>query len=470
MLAKKRRKLDHGSRQSEIIIYIIFSILIIVLLVSFIRLELVFRNIPIIVLGFLFVGIIFFFLTMKREGNEQDGTRATRKGSAKKVRKDKDDRYHHSTSDQSVQADGSIVSTTTRPDQSANEKRSGKGGSGTKSESSHKIRSTKNRSSPQHKKMQDTGEKDEILLPPDEQQEISTPIPEELWNFPKELLDRYEPLGVLGDDAYAQVYLVRNKKEDEIRSLKISKSTEPASEMVMKESSIWRKMKHPNITALYLSEFDPFKFLENEYVPGVLYKGERYLSLSALPKPIKEKYAVSLVLDVANALLYTHALGLRHYHLQPGNIFITPKLEAKVSGFARGKNEFGFATRYASIDVRNEPDERIAHIAPEQREGSNETLSTRTDLYQLGTIFYELLTGYKPYTKRLYQFIYPDADENQIDNEYDHFFIPPSHVVSRLAPYDNMVQHLIAQEKKERYPSVKEFVADLKAMHQEIVQ
>jgi serine/threonine protein kinase len=203
--------------------------------------------------------------------------------------------------------------------------------------------------------------------------------------------------------------------------------------------------------------------LENEYVPGVIYKGERYLSLSELPKPIKEKYAVSLVLDVANALIYVHNLGLRHYHLQPGNIFITPKLEAKVSGFARGKNEFGFATRYATIDLRGESDERIAHIAPEQRENSNETLSTRTDLYQLGIVFYELLTGYKPYTKRLYRFIHQHADENQINDEYYHFFIPPSRIASRLSSYDDLLQHLIAQEKKERYSSMKEFVTDLKA-------
>jgi len=464
MLAKKRRKPEHGSQQNNLILYVIFSVFIVVLLIALISSDLVLQNIPILILGFLFVVVIFFFLTMKREGSEQDSTLGTRKGPAKKVRKDKDVHYHHSTSDQSVKADGSMISTTARPEQSANEKRSGKGSSGTKSEASNKVTSTRNRSSPEHKKMQDTGEKEETFLPPDEQQE-NTPIPEELWNFPKELLDRYEPLGVLGDDDYAEVYLVRNKREDEIRSLKISKSTEPASEMAKKESSVWRKMKHPNITTLYTGEFDQFKFLENEYVPGVLYKGERYLSLSELPKPIKEKYAVSLVLDIANALLYTHNLGLRHYHLQPGNIFITPKLEAKVSGFARGKNEFGFATRYATIDVRNDSDERIAHIAPEQREGSQETLSTRTDLYQLGIIFYELLTGYKPYTKRLYQFVYPNADENQINNEYDHLFILPSHVVSRLKPYDDMVQHLIAQKKRERYSSVKEFVMDLKAMH-----
>ena len=462
MLTRRRRKLDNTPQQENLIIYAIFGVIVFVLIIALVLSDLVLQNIPIILLGFLFVGIIFFILTMRRDGGKQESVLPTHKGPATKNRKDKDVMYQHSGSGQNDKANGSMASTTTKTDQDTNKKRSGKGSSGTSAKSSNKITSTINRLSPQHKKMQDTIEKEETVLPPDEQQN-NAPIPEELWNFPKELLDRYEPLGVLGDDDYAVVYLVRNKREDAIRSLKISKSTEPASEIVKKESSIWRKMKHPNITKLYTDEFDQFKFLENEYVAGVLYKGERYLSLSELPKPIKEKYAVSLVLDIANALVYVHNLGLRHYHLQLGNIFITPKLEAKVSGFARGKNEFGFATWYATIDLRNESDEKIAHIAPEQKENSSETLSTRTDLYQLGIIFYELLTGYKPYTKRLYKFVYPHADENQINDKYDSFFIPPSSVVSRLAPYDNILQHLIAQKKDERYSSVKKFVIDLKA-------
>jgi serine/threonine protein kinase len=463
MLAKKRRNPEASSQQNNLIIYAIFSVFAFTLIIALVSSNLLLDNIPIILLGLLFIGIIFFILTMKREGGEQESTFAARKGSATKVRKGKDAGYHHSTSEESAKADGSMGLATTKTDQDTNEKKGGRGSFGTKNASFNNITSTKRRSLFQHKKMQDTIEEEEALLPPDGEQK-STPIPEELWNFPKELLDRYEPLGVLGDDDYAVVYLIRNKKEDAIRSLKISKSTESASEIVKKESSIWRKMKHPNIVKLYTGEFDQLKFLENEYVSGVSYKGKHYLSLLDLPKPIKEKYAVSLVLDIANALAYVHNLGLRHYHLQPGNIFITPKLEAKVSGFTRGKNEFGFATNYATINLQDESDERIAHIAPEQRDKSNETLNTRTDLYQLGIIFYELLTGYKPYTKCLYQFVYPHADENQINDEYDHFFIPPSRIVSRLAPYDNMVQHLIAQEKKERYASVKEFVTDLKAL------
>ena len=464
MIAKKRRTREQVSRRNDFIVYGMLGVFTITLVISLFSSDFVRQNIPIIIFGFLFIGIILIFVTMKRDGGQQDIARVVRRVQGEKVRKEKKTTYHYDTLDQDSQADGKISSIPVRADQDSREK-SGKGSAGTEKSSSDQIKTTKKRTSPEGvKKMQDTSEEEEISLPADEQQD-NTPIYENVWDFPSELLDRYEPLGVLGDDAYAQVYLVRNKKNDKIRSLKLSKSTEPASEIVKKESGVWRNMSHPNISTLYLSEFDQFKFLENEYVPGVLYKGERYLSLSELPKPIKEKYVLSIILDISRALAYTHNLGLRHYHLQPGNILITPKLEAKVSGYSRGKNEFGFATGYATIDIHHESDESLAHFAPEQREGSHEKLSTRTDLFQLGIIFYELLTGYKPYTKRLYQFVHRNADEEQIENEYEHLFIPPSRISSTFAPYDTILQKLIAQSKKERYSSIKDLIADLKQMH-----
>ena len=405
---------------------------------------------------------------MQKDGSKQGSTRVLRRDTATKSKKEKKSIHHTSTLNQGqgVLENSSISSTHVQTRNNSNEK-SGKGSIGTiKSSSSHTKRVKE--VFPHDTKKEDDGEKEEISLLPDEQQD-STRAPKELWNFPRELLDRYEPLGVLGDDAYALVYLVRNKKNKKIRSLKLSKSTETASEIVKKESSVWRIMRHPNIATLYASEFDQFKFLEIEYVPGVLYKGKRYFSLLELPKPINEKYAVSFVLDIAQALTYTHNLGLRHYHLHPGNILITSQLKAKVSGYARGKNEFGFATGYATIDVQPEFRDKLVHIAPEQSEGSGETLSTRTDLYQVGIIFYELLTGYKPYTKQLYERVHPEIGERDMTDEYAFHFIPPSHIASAFAPYDHILTRLIALKKKERYSSVKDLITDLKEIQNTFV-
>lgn len=468
MIAKKRKNIEQTSRRNNFIFSGILGVFIVALAIALISSDFVRKHIPIIILSFLFSGIILIFLTMTRDGPKQDSTRVPRRGSAIQSKKEKN-LNHYATLDQGVQEDSLISSDQVQTGNHSNEK-SGKGSIGTIKSSSSQTKPVMNRGSPPSKKKEENSEKEETSLFPDEKQDNTpTPAPKELWNFPRELLDRYEPLGVLGDDAYAQVYLVRNKKNDTIRSLKLSKSTEPASEIVKKESSIWQTLKHPNIATLYASQFDQFKFLEIEYVPGVLYKGERYFSLSELPKPINEKYAVSFVLDIARALIYTHNLGLRHYHLQPGNILITPQLKAKVSGYTRGKNEFGFATGYATIGAQPEFNERLIYIAPEQREESDETLSTRTDLYQVGIIFYELLTGYKPYTKRLYEHVYPEITERNMSDVYAFLFIPPSHIASAFAPYDHVLQQLIALEKKERYSSVKDLVADLKAIQNTFV-
>jgi len=458
MLAKKRKNLEQASHRINHIFFGILAAFIVSLVIAFISFDFVRKNIPFFLLCLLFAGIIFIIGTMNRDGLKQESARLRHRGSATKPRTKKKLRSHYTTLDEGAFEGSSLLSAQAQTSQNSNE-RKGEGGIGTKKSSSNQTRSLRWLSL-QDKKKEDYFEKEEIPLFSDEQQDNTLP-PKELWNFPRELLDRYEPLGVLGDDAYALVYLVRNKKNDKIRSLKLSKSTEPASEIVRKESSIWRSMRHPNIVTLYASEFDQFKFLEIEYVPGFLYKGERYLSLSELPKPVHEKYAVSLVLDIASALAYTHHLGLRHYHLQPGNILLTPKLKAKVSGYTRGKNEFGFTTGYATIDVPLAFSERLVHIAPEQREESDETLSTRTDLYQVGIIFYELLTGYKPYTKRLYDAVYHESDDVNMSDRYAFLFIPPSHIASAFAPYDHVFHRFIALEKKERYSSVKDLVADL---------
>ena len=155
-----------------------------------------------------------------------------------------------------------------------------------------------------------------------EYQEISNPL-----GFPDRLKDRYEPLGVAGDDSYARVFKVRKLENGSIRALKVSHSKNTGSEILQKESSVWGNLKHPNVVKLYKAEFDDdLSFLDLEYLEGIRYRGNSLTSLSALPKPLREKYALSLIRDIAAGLKYTHSQGIRHYHLQTGDILLTPQM------------------------------------------------------------------------------------------------------------------------------------------------
>jgi len=282
--------------------------------------------------------------------------------------------------------------------------------------------------------------------------------PQEVINtfgFPDGLKDRYEPLGVAGDDPYARVFKVRKKDNGSIRALKVSHMSHAGSEILQKEASVWRNLRHPNVVRMYNAEFEEdLTFMDLEYLSGIRYRGGDLTSLSALPKPLKEKYAVSLVRDIASGLKYTHKLGIRHYHLQTGDILLTQKMQAKISGYARGKNEFGFSV--PESDTRKAT---AAYIAPEQKD---EVLygnpGRKTDIYQLGVIFYELLMGCLPYTRQA-------ADRGSVEwhENGENRLILPSEIRSDLSRYDKIFIKMLASEKKNRYTIVDEFLADLDA-------
>ncbi|MDD1723657.1 MAG: PEGA domain-containing protein, partial [Methanospirillum sp.] len=295
----------------------------------------------------------------------------------------------------------------------------------------------------------------------DEEPEISVTDPDQegkemegMWGFPHALRDRYDPLGVAGDDPYARVYKVRKKESGDVRALKIGHMKHEGSEILQKETAVWRSLRHPNIVRLFRSEFlDDMTYLENEYLDGVQYHGVSHTSLSGLPKPLREQYAVSLIRDIAEGLKYAHQIGVRHYHIQPGNILLTPKLRAKLSGFARGKSELGFSI--PDSDVR-EAD--AAYITPEQRKETDYgNPGKRTDIYQIGVIFYELLTGYLPYSHEAYE----KADRAGLFENHSDLLVLPSEIRKNLSAYDPIISRMLSLQKTGRYGSIEEFLADL---------
>lgn len=298
------------------------------------------------------------------------------------------------------------------------------------------------------------GADEKKLLVPDVDQEYKDPA--NPFGFPDRLKDRYEPLGVAGDDAYARIFKVRKKDNGSIRALKVSHMKNAGSEILQKESSVWGNLRHPNVVRLYKAEFDDeISYLDLEFLDGIRYRGGKITSLSALPKPLREKYALSVIRDIAEALKYTHSLGIRHYHLQSGDVLLTPRMKAKISGYSRGKNELGFSV--PESDTRKAT---AVYIAPEQKdEVRYGNPGRKTDIYQLGVIFYELLTGYLPYSSSVAEKAgvpWTSSDEP--------VYVPPSAVRSDLAAYDPILYRMLSFTKKDRYPTVGDFLADLDAL------
>ena len=153
-----------------------------------------------------------------------------------------------------------------------------------------------------------------------------------------------------------------------------------------READINRSLNHPNIV----------RILERGEVEGVPYftmellAGETLQAFIRHPQPAEPRVAVSVVAQVAEALDFAHSKGVVHRDLKPSNIMLLPDGTAKVMdfGLARGTRFEGMTITGAFLGTPH-------YVAPEMIEGRG--TEPRSDLYALGVVFYELLTGQAPF-------------------------------------------------------------------------
>ncbi|NJE60197.1 serine/threonine-protein kinase [Thermococcus sp. 21S7] len=274
------------------------------------------------------------------------------------------------------------------------------------------------------------------------------PVP----GFPSELLSRYEPLEFLGEGGFARVFKAKRRKDGKRVALKIPRIDERTSKTFIKEVSAWLHLDHPNIVKLYDVDILPIPYLEMEYVEGVEVDGETVRDLDGYPKPVDEETALKLVRGIAEGLKHAHSKGIYHRDLKPLNILLkadlTPKITdwglAKLGTMSSSRSVLGYTPLYAAPE----------HLMPSKYGHTDQ----RTDIWQLGVTFYELLTGKLPFEGYTYEEVFGKiTDEN-----YRHK--PPSEIDPRLAKYDGIFERLLAKRKEERYGSVDEFLEDLEKL------
>ena len=153
------------------------------------------------------------------------------------------------------------------------------------------------------------------------------------------------------------------------------------------------RLLHPNIATLFdFDSHDGCDFIVLEYVPGETLAA--MLMRGALP----ESRARAIALEVADALQFAHDEGIVHRDLKPGNIILTPRGRAKVLDFGlarllREEADKETVTREQSSSGMLEG--TFLYMSPEQVSGG--AVDARTDIYALGVVLYEMLTGIRPY-------------------------------------------------------------------------
>jgi len=272
--------------------------------------------------------------------------------------------------------------------------------------------------------------------------------------FPEELLTRYESVEFLGEGGFARVFKVKRKKDGEIVALKIPRIDEKTSKTFIKEVSTWLHLDHPNIVKLHDVDILPVPYLEMEFVEGVNVDGKTVRDLGGYPKPVDEKTALKLIRGIAEGLKHAHSKGIYHRDLKPLNILLkadlTPKITdwglAKLGTMSSSRSVLGYTPLYASPE----------HLMPSKYGHTD----GRTDIWQLGVTFYELLTGKLPFEGYTYEEVFGKI----VDEGYR--FTPPSKINPELAKYDGIFKKLLAKRKEERYQSVEEFLRDLERLRE----
>ncbi len=195
----------------------------------------------------------------------------------------------------------------------------------------------------------------------------------------------YREVGRGGMGIVFEALHLRLKRPVALKLIKTGQFAGPAERArFRREAEAAARLRHPNIVQVYdIGESDGCPYLSLEWVDGGNL-AERFGGAAAPPR-----LAAQLIEAVAWAMHYAHANGVVHRDLKPANILLRSDGTPKVADFGLAKLLDGAAGMTHTGDVLGSP----PYMAPEQARGDNRAVGPRTDVYALGAVLYELLTG-----------------------------------------------------------------------------
>lgn len=256
---------------------------------------------------------------------------------------------------------------------------------------------------------------------------------------------RYRVLETVGRGGVGTVYKALDTRFNKVVAVKVlhHASNAISKEQLRLEAAALARLSHPNIVQVYeVGETQELVYLVEDYI-----EGPTLAQLIVDGKPLDWIYTVELIRQVGTALAHAHRNGIIHRDVKPTNIIISN--EGRVLLL-----DFGLAIKpgESTLTQIGKVMGTVAYMSPEQVQG--EPVDARSDVFSLNVVFYELLTGHRPFSA--------DSVIASIRSVIEKTPVPPREIqqtVPRLI--DEIVLKSLSKQPNQRFQSVKEFLSAL---------
>jgi serine/threonine protein kinase len=270
-------------------------------------------------------------------------------------------------------------------------------------------------------------------------------------------LGHYKILDRIGAGGMGEIYRARDTRLGRTVAIKVLNAELSADpdrrEALLRDARAATALSHPNIASLYEIGDEDGLFLVFEFVPG------ETLTSAIAGSPMNLRHAIDLAVQIADALADAHVEGIVHRDIQPDNIMVTPKGNAKILDFGLAAWTLGGAGResavYATASETGAPLGTAAYMSPEQVLGGK--VDQRTDIFSLGVVLFEMLTGKLPFT---------GTTSAALALQIVQAAAPVPSSVNRALPseLDAIVGRMLAKSFEQRYESAVTLAAELRAV------